>query len=126
MRFEGSKEFPGSIEGTVRFDEETLCALERGLEQNPEVAEQLEEIVGEKAKIFRDILSNTLDPKHRAPIKFVPNDEARTFYSQIAKRKLERIDAEDEDDEDLTCSHSVDEHRRALEIVVEKMTPTVN
>lgn len=125
--FKGFKEeFPGSAEGTVRFDAETLCALERGLEQNPEVAKQLDEVVGQKAKIFRDILSNTLDPEHRAPIKFVPNEEARTFYSQIAKRELERIDAEDEEDEDLSCGHSVDEHRRALESVVERMEPKVN
>ena len=126
MWLKRSKEFPGSVEGTVRFDEETLCALEHGLDKNPEVAKELEEIVGQKAKIFRDILSNTLNPKQRAPIQFVPNEEARTFYSQISKRELERIDAEDEEDEDLTCGHSVDEHRRVLKVVVEKMQPTVN
>ncbi len=118
--------FPGSAEGTVKFDEETLCALDRGLEKNPEVAKQLKEVVGQKSEIFKDILSNTLDPKHRAPMKFVPNEEARTFYGQIAKRELERIEAEDEDDEDLFCGHSVEEHKEALESVIEKMQPTIN
>jgi len=122
----GFEVFPGSAEGTVRFDRETLCALERGFEKNPEVAKQLAEIVGQKAKIYKDILSNILDPEHRAPIKFVPNEGQKTLYGQIAKRELERIDAEDEDDEDLSCGHSVEEHKQALESVIEKMQPKIN
>lgn len=124
----GSQEFPGSVEGTVRFDETTCCALERGFEQNPEVVKQLEGLVGEdKVKLFKDILFDALDPEHRSPIKFVPAQEGvRTVYSQIAKRELERIEAEDEDDEDISCGHSVDEHQEALRMVLEKMEPAVN
>ena len=59
-------------------------------------------------------------------MKFVPSEEMKTVYSQIAKRELERIDAEDEDDENLTCGHTVEEHRQALEVVVKKMIPTIN
>lgn len=112
----------------VRFDVETMCALERGFEQNPEVAKELEGIVGERlAKLFKDILFNALDLKNRAPMTFIlEKEEAKIVYGQIAKRELERIDAEDEDDNDLTCGHSVDEHREALRVVVEKMEPTVN
>ena len=112
----------------VRFDVETMCALERGFEKNPEAAKELEGIVGERlVKLFKDILYNALDPKNRAPITFVPGkDEAKIVYSQIAKRELERIDAEDEDDEDLSCGHTVEDHIHALQNVVEKMEPTVN
>lgn len=125
--FRESKEFPGSVEGTVKFSKETCCALERGFEQNPEVVKQLEGIVGEKkAKLFKDILFNSLSPKDRPEMKFVPSEEMKTIYSQIAKRELERIDAEDEDDEDLSCGHSVDEHKEALMSVVEKMEPRIN
>ena len=121
MRFRESKEFPGSAEGTVKFDKETCCALERGFKNNPVVVKELEEVVGkEKMKTFAEILPNTDE------MKFVPSEEMKTVYSQIAKRELERIEAEDEDDEDLLCGHSVEEHRQALATVVEKMEPKVN
>ncbi len=42
--FRGSKEFPGSVEGTVKFDKEICCALERGFKRNPVVVKELEEI----------------------------------------------------------------------------------
>jgi len=127
MRFGGSKEFPESVEGTVKFNRETCCALERGFEKNPEVADELANIVGQdKAKLFREILANTLSPDNRPEMKFVPSEEMRIVYSQIAKRELERIEAEDEDDEDLLCGHSVKEHWRALKSVVEKMEPPAN
>ena len=125
--FRESKEFPGSVEGTVKFEQEICCALERGFEQNPEVAKELASIVGEdKIKIFKDILFNSLDPDSRPEIKFVPSEEMQMVYGQIAKRELERIEAEDEDDEDLSCGHSVDEHRDSLNSVIEKMEPTMN
>lgn len=112
----------------IRFDAETMCALERGFEKNPEVAKELEEVVGEKlVQLFKDILFNTADPKRRAPVTFIPEKkEANIVYSQIAKRELERIEAEDEDDEDLTCGHTIEDHIYALQNVVEKMGPTVN
>jgi len=124
----GSIEFPGSVEGTIEFDEITCCALERGFEQNPIVVKQLEEIAGpDKVKLFKDILFNNLNPSKRAPIKLVPaKEEVRTVYGQIAKRELERIDAEDEDDEDISCGHSILEHQWALSSIVEKMEPVVN
>ncbi len=117
--FRESKEFPGSVEGTVRFDKKTCCALERGFKHNPAVVKELEKIVGEpKIKIFIKILPNTDE------MKFVPSEEMQTVYSQIAKRELERIEAED--DEDLSCGHSVDEHREALMSVIKKMQPKIN
>lgn len=59
-------------------------------------------------------------------IKYDPSEELKTTYSQIAKRELERIQAEDEDDEDLTCGHPIGDHVRALQNIVKKMEPTVN
>ena len=116
-----SLEFTGSVEGTVKFDKETCCALQRGFEQNPGVVQQLKELMGPvEVNKFVEILPN-IDETN-----VVPSEEMKTVYGQIAKRELERIEAEDEDDEDLTCGHTVDEHREALETVVEKMTPTVN
>ena len=116
-----SLEFPGSVEGTVQFDKDTCCALKRGFEENSVLVEQLAKLVGEKnIKIFADILSGTDE------MKFVPSDDMKTAYSQVAKRELERIEAEDEDDEDLSCGHSVDEHRDSLNSVIEKMEPTMN
>lgn len=116
-----SLEFPGSVEGTIQFDKDVCCALKRGFEENSVLVEQLARIVGEKnIKIFSDILSNTDE------MKFVPSDDMKTAYGQIAKRELERIDATDEDDEDLSCGHSVDEHKEALGSVMEKMEPSLN
>jgi len=116
-----SLEYPGSVEGTVKFEKETLCALERAFKQNPGVAKELEAIVGEEN--FRN-LTDILP--HANEFKFDQSEESKTVYGQIAKRELERIEAEDEDDEDLTCGHTVDEHREALQEVVDKMQPTVN
>ena len=125
--FKESKEFPGSVEGTVKFSRESCCALDRGLEMNMETAKQLAEVVGEeKARIFKDILFNTLDPGSRPEMKFVPNEEAKVFYGQIAKRELKRIEEQEENDKDLSCGHSVKQHRMALESVVENLEPKVN
>ncbi|MDO8496137.1 MAG: hypothetical protein Q7S43_01645 [bacterium] len=116
-----SLEFPGSVEGTVQFDKDVCCALKRGFEENSVLVEQLSKLVGEKnIKIFADILSSTDE------MKFVPSDDMKTAYSQVAKRELERIDATDEDDDDLSCSHSIDEHKEALRSVLEKMESPIN
>ena len=116
-----SLEYPGSVEGTVKFEKETCCALGRGFEQNPGVVQQLKELMGPvEVNNFIEILPNTDE------MKSVPSEEMKTVYGQIAKRELERIEAEDEDDEDLTCGHTVDEHREALKAVVEKITSTIN
>ena len=121
MRSGESLEFPGSVERTVRFDKETCCALGRAFRQNPGVAKELEAIVGEEnMRNFTDVLP------HADELTFDQSEESKTVYGQIAKRELERIDKEDEDDEDLTCGHTVDEHQEALREVVEKMGPTVN
>lgn len=121
--FGKSPEFPGSVEKKITFDGETICALGRAFKKNPEAAEELAEVVGkEKMKTFTDILENT----NEMEIKYDPSEELKTTYSQIAKRELERIQVEDEDDEDLACGHSVGDHVRALQNVVEKMEPTVN
>lgn len=45
--FRESKEFPGSVEGTVKFSQEACCALGRGFELNSDVVKQLVEMVGE-------------------------------------------------------------------------------
>lgn len=124
------KESPESIkspERIIKFEEETCCALERGFRQNPEVTKELTAIVGEsKMANYRNIVLFGIDPKIKAENKFVMSDEIRTVYSQIAKRELERIEAEDEDDGDLLCGHSADEHKEALEGVVGIMEPTIN
>jgi len=121
--FRESKKSPELVEIKITFDGETICALGRAFKKNPEVAKNLASVVGEEnMKIFTDILTNT----NEMEIKYDPSEELRTVYSQIAKRELERIEAEDEDDEDLSCGHSVDEHKEALALVIEKMQPTVN
>ena len=122
MSFGESLEFPGSVEGTVKFDKETCCALERAFKQNPGVAKELEAIVGgeENMRNLTDVLP------HADELTFDQSEASKTVYGQIAKRELERIAAEDEDDEDLTCGHTVDEHQEALREVVEKMEPTIH
>ena len=118
--FRESKEYKGSIEGTVKFDKET-CALERAFNLNPEAVEQLKEVVGEKnIKTFSGILPSTEE------MKFVPSEEMRTVYGQIAKTELKRMEEQEENNEDLSCGHSVEQHRQALVVVVEKMKPTLN
>lgn len=118
--FRESLEFPGSVEGTVKFDKEICCALARAFKQNPPVVEELQQLVSvEKLKLFAEILDNTDE------MKFVPSHEMRIVYAQIAKREIERIFAEDEDDEDLKCGHTFFEHFWALEVVLEKLQPTL-
>jgi len=121
--FRESKKFPDSVDIKIKFDGETICALGRAFKKNPEVARNLAEVVGEEnMKIFTEILTNT----NEMEIKLDSSGELKIAYSQIAKRELERIDAEDEDDEDLSCGHSVEEHKQALASVVEKMEPKIN
>ena len=125
--FRESKEFPGSVEGTIKFSQETCCALDRGFEKNPEVARDLAKIVGEeKAKLFKDVLINTFKPSSRPEMKFVPSEEMQIFYGQMAKRELKRIEEQEENDGDLSCGHSVKEHRLALMSVVENLEPKIN
>lgn len=103
-----SLEFPGSVEGTVKFSKETCCALERGFQQNPGVVQQLKEMMGPvEVNNFIEILPNTDE------MKFVPSEEMKTVYGQIAKRELERIEAESEDDKDLTCGHAIEDYIHA-------------
>lgn len=118
----GSLEFPGSVEGTVKFGKETCCALKRGFEQNSNLVKRLADIIDddEKMKLFEEILDDTDE------MKFVPSEEMKTVYVQIAKKELERIKTEGEDDNDLSCGHSVFEHQEALKSVVEKMKSVVN
>ena len=121
--FRKFKKIPKAIERKITFDGETICALGRAFKKNPEVVRDLAGGVGEEnMKIFTDILINT----NEMEIKYDPSEELKTLYGQIAKRELERIDAEDEDDEDLLCGHSVEDHKEALESVIEKMQPTIN
>jgi hypothetical protein len=120
-----SLESSESAEKFFEFGEDVCCALRRGFEQNPSTVKQLIQEMGEKGEqkvaFFKELL---LDPEEG--IDFNLQHELKTTYNQIAKRELERIQAEDEDDEDLKCGHSLDEHMDALEYVVEKTEPTVH
>ncbi len=116
-----SRGFIKSKEGTIGFDRESRCALIRGFEQNQAVVRELKKIVEEReVEFFAKILSDSVEDR------YIISDEMKTIYGQVAKRELERIDAEDEDDDDLLCGHSVEEHQEALRSVVEKMEPAVN
>ena len=127
MNFKESKEFNVIAEGTVEFYKETCCALYRAFKKNPELVEQLKGIVGkEKIKLFANILFNSLAPLKWPEMRFVPSEEMKTVYSQIAKRELERITTENEDDTDLSCEHTIDEHLTALGEVVKNMAPVIN
>ncbi len=116
-----SEEIIDTVEGKFELDEEICCALDRGFEQNPGVVKQLLEVVSDESmKFYTDILANATE------MKFVPTEEIKMVYSQIAKRELERIAEEGEGDEALTCGHSIEEHQLALMEALEKMEPTVN
>ena len=105
------------MEGTVKFDKVTCCALKRAFGENAEVANQLGGMVGIKEiKLFKDILHNTDE------MKFVPSEIMKIVYSQIAKQELKRIDEQMEGDDDLSCSHSVEKHKGVLRAVIEKMS----
>ena len=111
-----------SVETGMEFDEVACCVLNRAFEKNPEVTKRLEDIVDDDEIFgsFRRMLEGSEN------IKFTPEDNMKTVRSQIAKRELERINSEDEDDKDLECGHSVDDHVSALEYIVEKMGTKVN
>lgn len=104
------------------FDEEARCALERGFEQNPAVVKELTKIVKEKEM---DFLIKALSKMNEYE-GLIVYDHMRMVYGQIAKRELERIKAEDEADNDITCGHTVDEHQEALRAVLEKTEPTIH
>lgn len=120
---------PPSVEELERkkivFDEETICALGRAFDKNPGAARELEEIVGqEKVRLSKEILVNT--GSGGITMKYEPEQGFKTVYGQIAKRELERIEEESEDDENLNCGHTIEDHIYALQDVVEKMSQTVN
>ena len=117
MDFEKPEQYVESIEGTVEFGEEACCALRRAFEQNPGVVGDLETIAGDaKSKLFDEANE----------VGFIPSDEAKIVYSQIAKRELERIETYAENDDDISCGHTIDDHIWALKDVVNKMEPTIN
>ena len=122
MSSEAHKEFSPSIHEVVHFDEIDCCALKRGFDMNPILTEELKKIVGERSiKYFSGELLDFKDDED-----VVVYDEVRTAYSQVAKRELERITAEDEDDLDLSCDYTVKEHQDALREVLKKIGPTIN
>ncbi len=116
-----SHELAHPAEGAIELGRDVCCALDRSFEMNPELKKELGKIVGENEIKFFEKLVMTDDARH-----LIMSDEMKTAYSQIAKRELERIAAEDEDDDDLLCGHTVDEHQNALKFVLEKMEPAVN
>ena len=111
-----------SAEGRMEFDETDCCALDRAFEQNTEVTRRWEDIVDndENMAAFRKML------KDAEEIKFIPDDKMKMACSQIAKRELERIDAEGSGDESLICRHSLAEHVESLQNIVQEMGPTIH
>lgn len=111
----------GMIEGAVEIDEVVWCALKHAFEVNPEAVKKLEE--GMRVKDM-DILRSAFDGVER--MRITPSDKMKTVYSQIAKKELERMEAGKDDDDDLSCGHSREDHEESLRMIVEKMSGTVN
>ena len=109
-----SQEFPGSIEGTIKFDALSCCALKHAFDRNPETVDQLKEIVpNDKLKIFSDVLTNTDE------MNFVPTEEMKVVYFQLAKKEVSRLGSMGNLIQvDLDCSHTVADHIKVLENVI--------
>lgn len=123
-----SHEAPEEIFRNLELNEDIRCALRRAFEMNPEVVKELQIIVKSPVKFdfLREVLRDSTDNEGGGIATLKPFDEAETVYSQIAKRELERIEAEGEGDEDLVCGHTVDEHEDALRMVLGKFEPAIN
>lgn len=109
-------ELEGGLDGTIKFDKDICCALERAVNQNPKTVKRLEDIIDNDDEVagFKGMLSHP-------EIDFEPSEDMKMFYSQLATKELDRIDAEGEKEDDLICGHSTAEHQDALKMVVDKM-----
>ena len=128
MSHKESHEAPEEIFRNLELNEDIRCALRRAFEMNPEVAKELKAIVKSPVKFdfLREVLDDSGDNEGGGIATLKPFDEAETVYGQIAKRELERIEAEGEGDGDLVCEHTVSEHEDALRLVLEKFGPSIN
>lgn len=114
-----SQEFPQSVEGTVGFNRFETCALAQAFAKNKDTVEELKAIVGpEKLRILAAVLPTT------ESMTFVPSDDVKIAYGQIAKKEIERLTATPEIKP--RCGHSVDEHKKALRLVIDKLQIVTN
>ncbi len=109
---------PERIPGSVELGEVECCALEHAFAKNPKTIAQLADVVGEKnMKLYPEELILT------ERLVIVPSENTKTVYSQIAKAELKRLAHENKD---LSCGHSHEEHKKALESVEAMFSPAVN
>ncbi|MBI2063204.1 MAG: hypothetical protein HYT61_03130 [Candidatus Yanofskybacteria bacterium] len=111
--FKKTSKLTDFVEGTISFDQLACCALANGFAKNPIAAGQLKKLVPEnQLRLFENILLDTKE------MKFMPSEEMKIVYNQIASIELGRLDNLFQSD--LHCEHSIVEHKKALEDVIEK------
>lgn len=75
--------------GIVELNSVECCALARGFAKNPKVIAQLMDLIDKKKlKLFADELVRT------ERLAFIPTDEMKTAYYQIAKAELAGLESE--------------------------------
>ena len=104
----------------VKLDRAETCALAHGFAKNPKAVSQLMELVEKKKlKLSADVLIRS------ANLKFPHDDEIETAFYQIAAMELKRL----EGGVRFECTlrlHSLEEHKKALQSVIEKLSKPVN
>jgi len=121
MSYRESEQFIEPLE-RIEFSDKTFCALKRGFEENPGLVGELERTVGkEEVKFYFEIV----EEMENSP-NLVKSYNIGKVYSKIAERELERISAEDEDDDDLSCEHTVEDHQEGLREVLKILKQTIH
>ncbi len=107
--------------GVIEFDEITCCALEQAFAKNRETVQRLQEIIGaDELEKISNILPTTKS------MAFIPSEDMKIAYSQIAKQEEERLN--NQVPEDFVCKyrHTSTQHINALKLLVEKIEPRLN
>lgn len=104
----------------VEFNELECCALCEAFENNPELVDKFDEFIPNgKMEIYQEILINT------SGMRFKPTGEVADVYRSFAVVEIGRI-KDSNQNERLSCGHTVGEHAKSLGAVVEKMNSVAN
>lgn len=108
----------------VWFNSVECCALEYGFSKNPAAIASLREFIDEKT--LKSAFDDLADSNHVAFQRNKHNVDIETAYRQIAGVELARLSSGEEKEKKLGCGHFPNEHKKALQAIVEKLKKSVN
>ncbi len=111
MKSRDPDDFP-SAPGTIRFDHAACCALWMAWQENERADIMLIQAIGEdEITTYVEVLPGT-----HSELKFIPTDDMKLFYNQLARVELKRLAAHPQK---FSChQHTINEHKIALNKVI--------